>query len=258
MKYLMNLPMREKVIYRAETPISDPHNIRSEVVTKGEVMNIREMVLDILEYTQWASKRQLQIWIRGFAKARYGTIDRALERLVRKGRVRAAPTEKGNGKAYGLSRKTKGDPSTWNIPHWLGATEVLMRLYRSEMDCELIPESDFRGFGSVPEWGIKYHNVLFLGEFSTRTDVKFKNKIPPKLRAYEESLPHIEQVYAAEPWVIFVLDISREELLRKLKVWQPDGPFLFTDYETFCKPKIAESLIAKIYLDAAGKEHSLR
>jgi hypothetical protein len=213
--------------------------------------------VEILEYTQWATKRQLQIWDRGFAKARYGTVDRALERLIKKGSVRAAPTEEGNTKAYGLSRKTKGDPSTWNVHHWLGATEVLMRLYRAERDCEIIPESDFRGFGSIPEWGINYHNTLILGEFSTKTDTLFKNKIPPKLMAYGKNLERIEQAYGASAMVVFVLDIKREQLRHKLTIWQPDGPYYLIDYKTFCEIPIGEALTTKKYFNVYGEEDSL-
>jgi hypothetical protein len=249
--------MSQKIIYRVESPFSDSHNIRSEMVSKGEVMNTRAMVLDILEYTQWASKRQLQIWIRGFAKRRYGTIDEALERLVKQGRVRAALTGQGNNKVYGLSRKTKGDPSNFNIDHWLGATEVLTRLYRSEMDCEVIPESDFRGFGSVPEWGISYNNTLLLGEYSTKTDTLYKNKIPPKLVSYGKSLEKIERIYQSEAVVVFVLGVTREQLKHKLTIWKPNGPYFFTDYETFCKVPIGQALTAPIYFWTDGKEYSL-
>ncbi len=216
-----------------------------------------DLVMGWFDYFHWASNRQVQIWSRGFATKRHSPTERTLKRLTKRLKLRV--TKYGKVNVYALPRKARGDlEDHWKIYHGLGCTETLMRFYRSGFDnLEVIPERSFRGYGAVPEWGLLYQSVILLGEFSTKSDVIDHGSIPSKLRAYDGNLPKIEAEYGVTPIVVFVLDIPREQVLRRLKVWHPQGPYYFTDYETFLSVPIGQQLTAKIYFNTYGEEDSL-
>lgn len=237
--------MNENIVYKVrETPKRTPYSHS-------------DLVMDWFEYFHWASNRQVQIMERGFATKRHFPTEEVLKKLAMRGSLRVA--KYGQIKVYAEPRKTKGDlEDHWKIYHGLGCTETLIRFYKSGLDVqEIIPEKSFRGFGCVPEWGLLYPRTLLLGEFSTKSDVIDHGNIPGKLRAYDRYLERIEEEYEAKAIVVFILDIPRDQVLRRVRAWQVDGPYYFCDYETFLKVPIGQQLTAPIYFYTDGKEYSL-
>lgn len=216
-----------------------------------------DLVMESFECFHWASNRQVQIWFRGVATKRHFPTEDVLQKLSKRKRLRK--TKYGRINVYAIPRKTKGElEESWKIYHGLGCTEALMRFYRSDTDCEIIPEREFRGMGSVPEWGIRYPNgSLLLGEFSTKSNVTYSTIMPGKFRAYRDNLPKIEEAFGSRAVVVFILDIPRDQVAKRIGIWKPDGPYFFTDYETFQKVPIGLQLKAPIYFWTDGKEYSL-
>ena len=121
------------------------------------------------------------------------------------------------------------------------------------MTGEIIPERYFRGFGIVPEWGIKYSESLLLFEFCTRDNASRSGLVNQKVAMYQKNLPNIEERFGGQGTVLFVLDIPREKI-------KPTGEFcFFTDYETFKTVPYSQQLTASIYIwGGDGKTYPLR
>src|SRR5688572_25471270 len=137
--------MKEKVIRTLNSSTNDMN-----------YYSLSDIVMDFARVAHWFSNSQVQIWIRGYARNRYSTVEITLKRLSRRNKLRVV--QYGKMKVYSLPRKTKNfdfeDGS--KIYHGLACTNKLVRFFRSDMNCEIIAERFFRRCGSVPEWGIRY------------------------------------------------------------------------------------------------------
>ena len=150
-----------------------------------------------------------------------------------------------------------------------------MITYRSKMDGEVIAERFFYGYGSIPEWGIRYPNkTMLLLEFSTKNNFLFSGLMNGKLHAYRRSLKKMEENFQAKAIVVFVIDVPRDMVKRYVgsldgmsarSASRRDGgdgfpfdPFFFTDYETFLKVPFGQQLKAPIYFWLDGKEYPLK
>jgi hypothetical protein len=238
---------REKLVYRA------PHSLRSE---QKEVIDIS--VRNFLDVAHWATNRQIQIGIRGYAEKRYSTLERYLKRKCRKGELRWANYNH-KTKVYAKKMKTKNfDPEdTLRLYHGVATTECFIRFMIAK-EGEALPERMFRSYGRVPEFAMRYENgSLLLCEFSTKHDVTRTGKIRGKLDGYDDCLPDIEREFSARPVVVFVLDVPRERVRQVVTGYQPSAPFWFTDYQTFCEVPLGQSLTAPIYIWRDGKEYPL-
>ncbi|MFC1879103.1 hypothetical protein ACFLZW_04250 [Chloroflexota bacterium] len=134
--------------------------------------------------------------------------------------------------------------------HGLGCTEGLVRFYRSDMDCQVIPERKLRGFGIVPEAGILYpNNTLLLYEFCTHDNFNRPGLILSKITRYQSQLSRFEQKFGGEAVVVFVADDTRFKVDCFVNDHMPLGEQLFfTDYKTFLDTPIGEQLCAPIYI----------
>ena len=233
----------------------------------------------------WATKEHFILWFTGDA-LRHRRTESVLHKLVQKGKLRSVRF--GKRLVYTVPRRTKGKIPTLvkdktayeagvsekavlganKIIHGLACTESLVRLWRARTDGEIIAERHFYGLGAVPEWGIRYPNgKMLLFEFCTKSNFLFSNNMNGKLSAYQAHLQDIESKFNAEAVVLFVLDISRDNVERyvgsldgrsapsptanasALHVGDtfPFNPLFFTDYETFLKVPIGKQLTEPIY-----------
>jgi hypothetical protein len=221
-----------------------------------------DALLDFFEVVHWASNRQIQMWLRGFATPRYTTLETALKKLStgRKSKLRVATfytRKQGTFNVYSLKRRTRNF-NTDNkslVYHGLAATECLIRFYRSDPG-EIFPERFFNGMGSKPEWGIRYpSDVMLLLEFGTKSNVEFHNLISGKLAAYDRNLKKIEAKFSAKGIVLFVLDVPREVVMRRvMHEWKPKSQYRFTDFKTFAAVDIQRDnqFDAPIYINHDG------
>jgi hypothetical protein len=153
---------------------------------------------------------------------------------------------------------------------------------------EIVPERKFRGFGIVPEAGIRYSKVrgtMLLIEHCTRKNFKHGGVMKSKITRYIKYLPMMEKRFGRRITVLFVLDIERHEVeafvkrLEKLVDYDGTGkredgsaggfaassqgdrfpldPFFFTDFETLKSVPVGQALKAKIYFWNDGSEWSL-
>jgi hypothetical protein len=245
---------REKIVYSAPDK-TDP---------KGDlVTGMGELIMDFMEVAHWASKRQIEIGVRGYATRRYTTLERFLKRREKNHKLRVTwmrDTKHGTIKVYAKPRKTKNfDPYNFeDLYHGYCTTECLIR-FMTTQEGVTIEERAFKGYGRVPEFGIQYENgTLLLCEFSTKHDTHYSGKIRGKLGGYDECLDRIDEDFNARAGVVFILDVPRQEVEDRLKRWQPDGPYWFTDYETFLKVPMGQALIAPIYFRPNGTVEAIK
>lgn len=204
---------------------------------------------DYLQASQvfhWASREHYLIWFTGKLD-RHKRTEVMLPRLAKKGKLKVI--RRGRKLYYAcprISRKIDMD----KLDHGLGCTEGLVRFWRSRMDCTVIPEKSFRGFGIVAEWGILYPNKkLLLFEFCTADNTQRASMIQNKVKRYYNLLPLISEKYEGEGFVVFVLDMPKAYVEDYVKEKLPIGEeFLFTDYETFKSVPVGFQLSAPIYL----------
>ena len=237
---------REKLVYQA----SDYSHSEQKYVIEG-------LVHKFLEVAHWASNRQIQLGIRGFATRRYTTLEKLLKRKSKKGEIRVARFGKIN--VYALPRKTRNSDldDTSKIYHGLCCTECLIRFIACK-EGDPLPEGFFRGYGRVPEFGIRYENdKLLLCEFSTKHDTFYSGKIRGKLFGYDESIMDIERDFNAKCIVVFILDVPRKTVRKIVDKYSPSVPYFFCDFETFKSVRIGEALVSRIYFWKDGKEYSL-
>lgn len=200
----------------------------------------------------WATKRHYQLWFTGQTRTRHRRTESALRRLTQSGRLRAVYY--GKKLIYSLPRKSKGSRTDEfsglsKVVHGLACTECLVRFIRSKMDGTVIAERYFSTLGIVPEWGIVYSSgSMLLFEFCTRNNFLFSGKLIGKVSAYRKNLERVENRFNAKAIVVFVVDVKREILDRFVKSRITDeGPYFFTDYETFLTVPLGRALYEAIY-----------
>jgi hypothetical protein len=241
---------REKLVYSAR---HFTEGSRSDLQS-----HLGVTVMEFLETAQWAYNRQIQIGIRGFAEKRYSTLERFLKRMSAKGELRSTYWNH-KTKVYAKKMKTRGFDLTdaAKIYHGLCCTECLIR-FMTAKEGEPIPERLFRGYGRVPEFGIRYENgKLLLLEFSTKHDVTHTGKIHGKLIGYDDYLREIERDFDASCVVVFVLDVPRDRVKGLVDRYRPNGPYVFSDYSTFLEVPMGQNLISPTWIYPDGTEDSL-
>jgi len=252
MKKASNLS-REKIIYSA----SDQTSGIADLVTG---MNIK--FSQFMDVAHWASKRQLQIGVRGSSNPKYSTLERFLKRSEKNGKLRAAwmrYSKHGTIKVYAKPQKTRNfDPENYeDLYHGYNCTEALIR-FLTAREGEPLPERMFRSYRRVPEFAVRYENDrLLMCEFSTRHDVNYSGKIRGKLGGYDECLPDIESGFNAQAVVVFILDVDRNRVREIVERYMPSWAFRFCDNETFLNVPMGQALIAPIYIAKDGKEYPL-
>lgn len=132
-----------------------------------------------------------------------------------------------------------------SIEHGVGVTEGLVRLWRSDMTGIIIPSRFFRGLGCIPEWGIQYDQSTLLYEYCTRDN--FYQALREKVRRYTECLEKIQGRLGTKILVLFNLAVPRSNVLTWVTRYHPEGPFMFTDDQTFRTIPIGEQMTAPIY-----------
>src|SRR5688572_9705943 len=215
---------REKLIYSA-TPNSHSDLVTgmSEELTKEDIWG---KISELLDIGHWATNRQLQIWVRGFATDRYSTIEKLLKQKVKRGDLRE--DHYGKPKVYARPMKTRGAPKRYRpyLYHEFSCTEFYIRCQKSKRGIG-IPPGGFRGIGVIPDFGIKYDRSILLGEFETERDTEYHKRLEGKVDAYKKHISDIEEAFSLTPHVIFILDIPRDKLWEKIVEVKPSGRIYF-------------------------------
>jgi hypothetical protein len=204
----------------------------------------KEDYLKAAQVFDWATREHYTVWFTGKTD-RHRRTEVMLPRLVEKGKLRAV--RYGNRLVYCAPKYKRSDrilPELIN--HGLGVTEGLVRIWRSDMSGAIIPSRFFRGLGSIPEWGMQFENSVLLYEYSTRDN--FYQTIKEKVKRYNDSLEKIQQRLGKKVVVVFNIAVHRGNLLGWILKYQPDGPFMFIDEQTFNSMPIGKQLITPIYL----------
>lgn len=240
--------------------------------------------LEAAQVFHWATKEHFILWFTGSLK-RHRRTESVLHKLVQKDKLRCVRF--GKRLIYTVPRRTKGKAPTVfeeksayaagesenaiagknKIVHGLACTEGLVRFWRSRMDGEIIAERFFYGLGAVPEWGIRYpKGKMLLFEFCTESNFYFSGNMKGKLEAYGKHLETIENKFASQALVLFVIDVERDKVERFVGSLEraagsaggvppplhegdtfPFDPFFFTDYGTFLQVSFGHQLSAPIY-----------
>ena len=211
--------------------------------------------LSAAQVFHWATREHFVMWFTGKV-GRHRRTEVILPRLVRHGKLRSL--KYGNRLVYCAPRRSRGQQLF--VEHGLGCTEGLVRIWRSQMNCLIIPERYFKGFGNVPEWGIRYPSgKLLIFEFCTSGNFVKPGLINNKIMRYKVNIPAIEGRFNGEVVVLFVANIPRRLIQDFIERFLPEGPFLFSDYLTFKSVPFGDQLIASIYFwGQNGREYPLK
>jgi len=113
---------------------------------------------------RWVTRSTLILYFGGVAR-RIKALERLLPKLEREGLLEVV-WHRGQ-KVYSIPRKKKVNPVS--IDHEIACAEILCRLWRCRMaEGEIFMERAFRGFGIVPEAGIRYseeRNTMLIFEY---------------------------------------------------------------------------------------------
>lgn len=208
----------------------------------------QDLFLKVSQVFDWATKEHYLLWFTG-TRERSRRIEILLKRLTEKRKLIA--TDYGKKLIYIAPRYRRSINDRYQIEHGLGVTEGLVRFTLADRTGAFIPERKFKGRQVRPEWGMHYHNSILLYEFCTRDNAKRLNVLKRKLSGYQQ---FISELYT----VLFVMQLPREQVKQVISHLKPEGPFLFTDYETFLSVPIGQQLVAPIYLWEDGNEYPLR
>lgn len=210
--------------------------------------------LEAAQLFHWAVKEHYIMWFTG-KRDRHKRTETMLPRLVKNGKLIRDSYQRRF--VYTVPRRKNDN----NIEHGLGCTEGLVRIWRSRMDGTIINERYLRGFHMVPEWGILYpNNKLLLFEFNTKDNFLRLSEMKSKLTRYRKNLHFLEaKFFGSDAVVLFVAAVTRAQVKKFVQYhMQADGPFWFTDYQSFLKVPLGEQLNAPIYVwGQDGKEYSL-
>ena len=249
-----------------------------------------DIVLQVVKVLRWATRLILVLYFWGVEK-RSKALEKLLPQLERAGKL-AVTWHKGE-KVYSMARKKRVKPVS--MAHEIACALILVMLFRCRMEeSEIVPERAFRGFGIVPEAGLRYseeRGTMLIIEYESPQD--FKRAMKSKITRYKKYLPAMEAKFRRFITVLFVIDAGRSEVrefigrTKKLlnepifsgfvgslkrdvgsvadgdQSAPPDGdrfplhPFYFTDYQTFKSVPIGEALTAKIYFWSDGNEWRL-
>jgi len=227
-------------------------------------------VLIAVRVFRWVTRQALELYFGGEVK-RIKALEVILPKLERVGKL-SVEWHKGE-KVYSKPRKKKVIPVS--LDHEIACSEIFVRLWRCRMEeSEIFPERAFRGFGIVPEGGIRYleeRKTMLIFEYCTQSNFTHGGVMKSKLTRYKKHLPDIEAKVKRNVTVLFVIDIDRRKLREFIVRMQPllddpviSGiagepryPFFFTDYQTFKSVPVGKALTANIYFWHDGKEWRL-
>jgi hypothetical protein len=256
---------------------------RHSIITADVIL----LVVRVLRY----ATRFILILFFGGEERRVKALEILLPALEREGLL-FSEWQKGE-KVYSIARKKRVKPVS--IAHEIACALILVLLWRCRMaESEIVPERAFRGFGIVPEAGIRYseeRNTMLIFEYCTRSNFTHGGVMKSKITRYIKYLPQMEVKFGRLITVLFVLDIERSEVRKFVQrmgklfgddhvgydgteeredgsaggvpppSYQGDtfplNPFFFTDYETFKSVPVGQALTAKIYYWNDGKEWRL-
>lgn len=205
----------------------------------------QDVFLKVAQVFNWATKEHYEMWFSNGQRSR--RVEILLQRFT--DRKKLIATTYGKRLVYIVPRYRKFD--AFQIEHGLGVTEGLVRLILADKSGVIIPERKFFGHQVRPEFGIYYGDSMLLYEYCTRDNAKRLHVLKNKLRHYLEFTRE-------KQLVLFVMQLGRPEVKDTLNKLRPEGPFLFTDYQTFTSVPLGEQLRAKIYLWEDGNEYSLK
>ena len=209
---------------------------------------------------RWITRSALVLFFAGAAK-RIKALEVLLPKLEREGKL-CVDWHKGE-KVYAMPRKKKVMPVS--MDHEIACAEILVRLWRFRMeDGEIFPERVFRGFGIVPEGGIRYseeRKSMLIFEYCTQQNFIHGGVMKSKLTRYMRYLPDIEAKFERNVTVLFVIDVDQSKVrdfVVRMKPWlddavfsglagEPRKPFFFTDYKTFKSISMEKALTTNIY-----------
>lgn len=215
----------------------------------------KEKYLEASQLFHWATKEHFILWLTGEVK-RHRRTEIILPRLASKWANKATrgrslfATKYGKRLIYACPRKVRHPDHLLKVEHGLGCTEVLVRFWRSNNSAIVIEERHFTRFGAVPESGLWYPNgKMLLIEFSTKNDFEYSNKMKSKLAAYRNHLWEINAKFKTNCFLVFVIDVSRERVLKlALEVMPTHLPVYFVDYDTFKSVPIGQQISSPIYI----------
>lgn len=208
----------------------------------------QKRVLEAAQEFHWATQEHFNFWLTGERKKKRKT-EHILQRLVEKGDIFSSEFER--RKVYAVKRRVRNPDHILKVAHGLGCTEGLVRFHWSKFTGYIFQERHFFGCGSIPEWGILYPDLgeMLLFEFSTKSDFNYSNKIKNKISAYRNNIGTIGARFNANPFIVMVLDVPREKVLKKAQELSPAGVRLYlVDYESFKKAPIGRQFDEPIYI----------
>jgi hypothetical protein len=242
-------------------------------------------VLRAIRLMRWVSRSTLEMYFGGWEK-RIKALEVMLPALECAGRIFS--DRHAGEKIYWISRNDKAKPLS--MEHEKACADILVRLWRCRMgEGEIVPERVFRGFGIVPEGGIRYseeRNTMLVFEYCTRQNFTHGGVMKSKITRYLKFLPQMEKKFERRITVLFILDVERIKVRNFVKRLRslfgdfdgieergvgsvggfaassggdtfPLNPFFFTDYQNFKSIPVGEALTAKIYFWNDGNEWRL-
>lgn len=215
-------------------------------------------IIDFLEVSQdfhWATMKHYVLWFTGKTNRHHRT-EYVLPKLAK--RYANQKTRKnslfamkhGKQLIYSCPRRIRNQDIFLKVDHGLGCTETMVRLHRSDLEADVVPERKFFGCGSVPDFGMKYKSgQMLLIEFTTRHNFSMTNSVIEKIAAYRNNLSTISNRFNASPIILFVVDVPRVKIQTYIEERKPISlPIFFVDTETFNSIEIGSQLAAPIYL----------
>uniref|UniRef100_A0A7V3KNJ6 Uncharacterized protein n=1 Tax=candidate division WOR-3 bacterium TaxID=2052148 RepID=A0A7V3KNJ6_UNCW3 len=236
---------------------------RHSVITERNVLGAVKMF-------RWVTRESLELYFGGAAKRIKG-LEVILPKLEQAGKLSVELLR--GVKVYSKPRKKKVIPVS--LEHEAVCSEILIRLWRCRMEeSEIFLERAFRGFGIVPEGGLRYseeRNSMLIFEYCTGSNFNHGGVMKSKITRYRKYLPDIEDKVKRNVSVLFVIDIGHnrvKEFVRRMQplldepiisdlTSEPRYPFFFTDYQTFKSVPVGKALSAEIYFWHDGKEWRL-
>jgi hypothetical protein len=219
-----------------------------------------DIVFQIVRMFRWVTRWVLFVFFGG-AEKRIKALEKILPKLERERKLEV--TWHRGEKVYSMPRKKRVKPVS--MDHEIACADILCRLWRCRMEeGEIFTERAFRGFGIVPEGGIRYseeRDTMLIFEYSTRSNFYHSGVMKSKLTRYKKTLSAMEKKVKRNITVLFIIDIERykiKEFVRRMHrilnepvfsdhAGSSRHPFFFTDYQTFKSVPIGEALTAKIY-----------
>jgi hypothetical protein len=246
-------------------------------------------VLKAIRMMRWVSRSTLEMYFGGNEK-RIKALEVMLPAMERDRRLFSE--RQAGEKIYWIARRDNVKPTS--IEHEAACADILVMLWRCRMgEGEIVPERAFRGFGIVPEAGIRYseeRKTMLIFEYCTQSNFTHGGVMKSKITRYIKYFPEMEARFGRQITVLFVLDIERSEVRKFVQRMgsffgdnymgydgtgeREDGsaggfaassggdrfpfdPFFFTDYQTFKSVPVGQALTAKIYFWNDGKEWRL-